>query len=76
MDLQQTLRTLYTERATLNQVIVELEDLRQHRNGSGDLPHPKRRGRKFMGAEERQAVSERMKRYWAARHAAGARRER
>jgi hypothetical protein len=69
MDVQQTLQTLYTERARLIQVIANLEDLRQHRNGGRDLPHPKRRGRKFMGAEERKAVSERMKRYWAMRHA-------
>jgi hypothetical protein len=75
MDLQQTLQTLYTERAMLVQVSAALEDIRQHKDGVRDLHHPKRRGRKFMGAQERRAVSERMKRYWAARHAAGARRE-
>jgi hypothetical protein len=29
--------------------------------------HRSRRGRKFMGAEERMEVSARMKKYWAAR---------
>lgn len=72
MDLHQTLRTLYTERATLIQAIAQLEDLRQRRDGVRDVHHPKRRGRKSMGLEERKKVSERMKRYWAVRHAQGA----
>lgn len=71
MDLQQTLQTLYTERATLIHVLAELEDLRQHRDGAGEVHSPKRRGRKFMSPEERKEVSERMKRYWAKRHAVG-----
>ena len=62
MDLQQTLRDLYNERARLDQVIAALEDLRQHDNGIPAQRRVKRRGRKFMSAEERKEVSERMKR--------------
>ena len=76
MDLQQTLRALYLERARIDQVIAALEDLRQHDNGIPAEHRAKRRGRKFMSAEERKAVSERMKRYWSTRHAAGLRSER
>jgi len=32
-------------------------------------PVVSRRGRRFMGAQERQVVSERMRKYWAARRA-------
>ncbi len=76
MDLQQTLRALYAERARIDQVIAALEDLQHHDNGIPAQYRAKRRGRKFMSSEERKEVSERMKRYWSTRHAAGARRER
>ena len=67
MDLYEALRQLYEERARLDRVIASLEELQQT-----GIPLPpenaqrvKRRGRKGMNAEERKAVSERMKRYWA-----------
>lgn len=67
MDLYKTIRQLYEERAKLDRVIASLEELQK----SGiDLDQPlpiKRRGRKYMSAEERRAVSERMKNYWASR---------
>ena len=76
MDLQQTLQALYLERTRIDRVIAALEDLRHHDNGIPAEHRVKHRGRKFMSAEERKDVSERMRRYWATRHAAGMRRER
>lgn len=54
------------------------EELRQHARKlveaaesleslDGVLPEGSRRGRKSMGMEERQVVSQRMKKFWAAR---------
>ena len=66
------LEFLYAEREKLERVITALEDLQ--RSGGGIIPDflriKSRRGRKSMGAEERQDVSERMKKYWASRRAA------
>jgi hypothetical protein len=49
-------------------VIASLEELQR---SAGPLPalaqSVKRRGRKFMDPKERQEVSDRMKKYWAAR---------
>ena len=63
MDLNRAIRELYAELEKLNQVITALEEYER----TGVLPAPARRGRKFMGSEERQQVSERMKKYWATR---------
>ena len=65
MDLTEIIRTLYAEKAKVEHSIAALEALDpSHKSG----PNPeRRRGRKFMGEEERQQVSERMKRYWASR---------
>lgn len=63
MDLVKTLSELYAERERVARIIATLEELH-------NLPHtrgPKRRGRKSMDAEAREAVSQRMKRYWAAK---------
>ena len=46
----------------LNRAIASLEELQR---GEGKTRDP--RGRRFMGAEERQEVSDRMKKYWATR---------
>jgi hypothetical protein len=64
VDLNRILQELYARREQLVQTIAALEA----HTGSG-LPKQdfKRRGRKFMSAEEREQVSERMKRYWASR---------
>ena len=68
MDLYKAIQDLYAEKEKLERVIASLEELQQT---TGSVPLPpsvgKRRGRKSMGANERQEVSERMKRYWANR---------
>ena len=64
MDYSLSLRELYLQREKLDRAIEQLERL------ASDSPvdsAPKRRGRKFMGDEERKIVSARMKNYWAAR---------
>jgi hypothetical protein len=66
VDLSKILHKLYAEKDGVVQAIAALEELRRDRAGQS-LPSSKRRGRKSMGAEERQEVSERMKRYWASR---------
>jgi hypothetical protein len=69
MDLYKAIQDLYAEKEKLERVIASLEDL-QRAAGGGIPPSPgsgKRRGRKSMGADERQEVSDRMKKYWASR---------
>jgi hypothetical protein len=65
MDLYKTIQQLYEEKERLERVIASLEEL-QRTAGAVPLPPQasKRRGRKSMTAEERQEVSERMKKYW------------
>lgn len=66
MDLTRAIRELYAEKARLEKIISSLEQLLQ-----GDVAPAattgKRRGRKFMNAQARKEVSERMKKYWAER---------
>jgi hypothetical protein len=68
MDLDQAVQELYAERRKIERVIALLEEMQR---GAGAIPaltqSVKRRGRKFMNPRERQEVSERMKKYWAAR---------
>jgi len=68
MDLYKAIQDLYAEKEKLERVIASLEELERT---AGELPEVpktgKRRGRKSMNAEERQEVSERMKRYWESR---------
>jgi hypothetical protein len=69
MDLYKLIQDLYAEKEKLERVIPWLEEL-QRAAGFGIPPVPesgKRRGRKSLGPEERQEVSERMKKYWASR---------
>jgi hypothetical protein len=68
MDLYKAIQDLYAEKEKLERVIASLEEL-QRTAGAGPLlaVGAKRRGRKSMSAKEREEVSERMKRYWAAR---------
>ena len=69
MDLTEIIRTLYVEKAKVEDSIAALEALESGTNGSRPA---RRRGRKSMGTEERQQVSERMKKYWASwRESAG-----
>jgi hypothetical protein len=64
MDVEKTLRELYLEKKVLDSAIANLE--KRLREG-GQNSAPTRRGRKSMSAEERRAVSERMRRHWATR---------
>ena len=68
MDLYKAIQDLYAEKEKLERVIASLEDLQRSAESMPVLPRAtKRRGRKSMGAKERQEVSERMKRYWESR---------
>jgi hypothetical protein len=69
MDLLKAIRQLYDERARLDRVIGALEELQKNAgtaraDAATLIGH---RGRKGMGEQERLAVSERMKKYWASR---------
>ena len=66
MDFTKTLRNLLAEKAKLDRVIASLEELQSGGNGAS-AQIPSSRGRKSMNTAERQAVSERMKKYWAKR---------
>ena len=67
MDVTKTLRELYEEKRRLDAAIRTLE---AHLTKRPVRP-PARRGRKSMSAEERRAVSERMRRYWENRRGEG-----
>jgi hypothetical protein len=67
MDLDKVITKLQGERAKLDAIIASLEQIKQ---AGAEIPKEvlkKRRGRKFMNEADRREVSERMKRYWAAR---------
>lgn len=66
MDVERTLRELYSEKKILDSAISTLE--KRLRKASA-YATPKRRGRKNMSLEERRAVSARMTRYWDSRRA-------
>jgi len=67
MDLRKTIEDLHREKEKLDRAIASLEELK----GAVTVAAPpkKRRGRKFMGAEERLRVSTRMKLLWASMRA-------
>jgi N-acetyl-beta-hexosaminidase len=71
MDLQRMIEALYERKKHLDRIIAELEELERTRGkGALDAPSgPTRAGRKFMNAEERRQVSERMRKYWSDRKA-------
>lgn len=60
---------LTEQRALIDHTILCLERLNQGTAVTMAVPPLKRRGRKFMDAEDRLKVSERMKEYWAAQRA-------
>ena len=62
MDIDKLIRELNSEIDKLMHIVGYLEELR---GTSGASATPSRRGRKSMNAEERQEVSERMKKYCA-----------
>jgi len=70
MDLFKAIRDLYAEKKRLEEAIASLEQLLEAKAAT-ETSHlagvKQRRGRKSMGPEERRRVSERMKKYWAAR---------
>jgi len=65
MDLYKTIQDLHAEKKTVERAIALIEELQRGGSISPALGVGKRRGRKSMGTEERQEVSERMKKYWA-----------
>lgn len=67
MDLNKILRELYAKREQVVQKIAALEEMRGTGGGAMPKQASKHRDRKFMSTEERQQVSERMRRYWASR---------
>jgi len=69
MDLYKAIQDLYAEKEKLERVIASLEELQLTAGAVPILPPKlsKRRGRKSMSSEERQEVSERMRKYWADR---------
>jgi hypothetical protein len=69
VDLYEIIRELHEERKRLDRLIALLER-RLAVESESRTRRKSRRGRKFMGEEERKQVSERMRRYWAARRAA------
>ena len=68
MDFYKAIQELYAEKEKLERVIASLEELQRNAGALLAPPKPaKRRGRKSMNSEERQEVSERMRKYWASR---------
>lgn len=69
MDLYKVIRELVDERRRLDGIIARLERvLKEEVVRAKSPPKPKkRRGRKGMNAEQRQEVSDRMRKYWAER---------
>lgn len=68
MDVVRAIRELREELAQVEAMIAVLEQKLKLRGGAD--PPPGRRGRKKMSREERAAVSERMRKYWAQRKSA------
>jgi hypothetical protein len=66
MDLDSIIEKLHRERMKLDEIIASLQQLQQS-YAAVAKEGLKRRGRKSMGAEERQQVSARMKSYWESR---------
>jgi len=72
MDLYKAIQDLYAEKEKLERVIASLEELQRTAGALPSAPRPvRRRGRKSMSPEERQEVSERMKKYWEGRRQGG-----
>ena len=70
LNLKEIIACLLEEKKQLDTVIASLEALEKPPLSAEDDPQtPPRRGRRFMSGEERQRVSERMKKYWLARGA-------
>ena len=68
MELRIIIQKLYKEREKLDSVIASLEQVQSTAAARVERVK-KRRGRTYMGPEEREIVSQRMKDYWARRRA-------
>jgi hypothetical protein len=66
VDLERIIRELEEERNRIDGIIEAME---RYNRVSDTVSGHKRRGRKFMSAEDRKEVSDRMKQYWAKRKA-------
>lgn len=64
MDYSAILKMLYAERERVLTTIAALEEILP---AAADPTPSARRGRKFMGSEERAVVSARMRAHWAKR---------
>jgi len=62
MDIHQTIRDLYVEKAKVDHVIALLEELRQDCSGVTAETQAKRHGRSGKPRQEHREVSKRMKR--------------
>ncbi|MFN3322891.1 MAG: hypothetical protein ACK5AZ_05300 [Bryobacteraceae bacterium] len=70
MDLYKAIRDLYEEKQRIETAIASLEAMLEGKDLIEVKKQPKkRRGRKTMTREEREAVSERMRKYWEKRRA-------
>jgi hypothetical protein len=71
MDLFEAIQKLYAEKESLLRAISALEALQASEAVTAEVTtaveNRSRRGRKSMNPEERQEVSQRMKKYWASR---------
>ncbi len=72
MDLYRIIRELVQERDRVQRIIESLEEMKPDAKPPMRIETTRRRGRKSMDRAARKQVSERMKRYWAQRKAAGA----
>jgi hypothetical protein len=68
MDMLAILQELRSQREKLVKTIAAMESLRQSDGTPSSSVPAKRRGRKFMGEEERERVSKRMHKYWESQH--------
>ena len=67
MDLYEIIGELVAERNRIVRIIASLEEAVAGRGAKAAPAPKKRRGRKSMDAGARREVSERMRKYWAAR---------
>jgi hypothetical protein len=67
VDLYQVIGELREEKKRLDRLIAALEAIKNDQPKEKAASVSRRRGRKSMSENERREVSERMKRYWAAR---------
>jgi len=68
VNVAELIRELHSQKDKLVRAIALLEELAADRQGIKHYSgRTERRGRKSMGPDERREVSQRMKKYWAAR---------